>query len=95
MCQLQCKTPGCSEADEYDIVECEKCQSKTLKSRCDQGIFCRVIFETDTKKIRLTLFDDVVKDIDMPGASVSDKLLCTPQLQFTIKEDVAVAGQIV
>ena len=58
-----------------------------------------MIFETDTKKIRLTLFDDVVrfviKDIDMPGASVSDKLVCTPQLQFTIKEDVAVAGQVV
>ena len=44
------KLPGVSEADEYDIVECEKCQSKTLKSRCDQGTVCRVIFEKIQRK---------------------------------------------
>ena len=82
--------------DKYDIhvLECENCKCKMLRSRCDKSAIAKVIVECtcDAKRLRLTIFDNVLKEIakniNMCGASISEKLACTPQLQLTIENDI-------
>ena len=93
--KLTCESDG----DEYDIIECVKCQSKMVRGRCKEGTIGRVIVESSEKAYtyRLTVFEDVikaiVKDIDIEGASLSDKLVCAPELEFTIRDEVVVSAK--
>ena len=84
------------DGNDYDIIECCKCQCKTVRGRCDEGTVARVIIEASEKRYRVTIFEDVIrvviKDVDML-ASVSDKLVCGPQLQFTIKDEIIVSAK--
>ena len=90
-----CANCNALERDGNDY-ECCKCQCKTVRGRCDEGTVARVIIEASEKRYWVTIFEDVImvviKDVDML-ASVSDKLVCGPQLQFTIKDEIIVKCQ--
>ena len=72
--------------------ECSPQLRRMLKMKvtnCNMKSVARVILqsETDGRTHRVTFFDKVLTAIlrDVPGATVSKRLLCTPLCQFTIK----------
>ena len=80
-----------------ELVDCGKCFAKMRVSTCNTNSIARVMIqsETDGKTFRATIFDEVLTTIvkDMPGATVSERLLCTPLYRFTVKVDVVICGK--
>jgi len=72
-----------------EVVNCGKCFAKIKVTNCNMNSVARVILqcETDGRTHRVTIFDEVLTAIlrDVPGATISKRLLCTPLCQFTIK----------
>ena len=66
-------------------------------STCNTNSIARVMLQskTDGKTFRATIFDKVLRTIvkDVPGVTVSERLLCTPVYRFTVKGDVVICGK--
>ena len=80
-----------------EYLSCVNCSSKMRVSTCNKNSIAWVMLqsETDGKTFRATIFDEVLRAIvkDVPEATVSEKLLCTPVYRFTVKGDVVICGK--
>ena len=73
------------------VGQCSKCSTKVKMGKCKIQSVARVIIEEGGKEHKLTMFDEIVeqigdisKEVAGPCDDVSEKLLMSPQLKYTI-----------
>ena len=80
-----------------EVVDWGKCFAKMKVSSCNTSSVARVILhsQTDQKTLRATIFDEVLTTIvrEVPGATVSERLLCAPVCHYMVKRDIVVCAK--
>jgi len=93
---LSCRCCSSKVMEVGDIVQCAKCRVKVKTSRCSSKHIARVLLvDANDKEYKATIFDKIVKQVlrfcDAASGDIDDKLLNSPVLRYSIKDEIVIS----
>ena len=104
---LSCSKCSKKVGGEKSIIECRNCKMKQRMASCMKHWYAHVLFQHDGKKVELTFFEDIIREILeqkswetvdvslVEEAQLTEALLTTAHLQLTYNNQSKVATKVV